>query len=153
MTDGRGVLQAGAVVVLVDWPSQEVPRSLLAAGLTVLSVNHVRGTASSYSIAADEVAADDGVDVLPGERRGDGALVIRRLDDLPVRADVVCVYRPAAELAAIARLAVALQARAFWVQGGGIMPDDARGIADAAGLRVVEGVSIADAARQLAAGA
>ena len=76
--------------------------------------------------------------------------VIRRLDAMPSRADVVCAYRPAAELAAITRLAVELGAHTMWVQGG-VLPEDARHIADAAGMRVVESVSIADAARELAA--
>ena len=150
MSAARGVLPAGAVVVLVDWPSPDVPRSLLAAGLTVLSVNHVRRTASSYSVADGEVVAGDGVDVLPAERRGDGDLVIRRLDAMPSHADVVCAYRPTAELAAITQMAVEFGAHTMWVQGDAALPDDARRIAEDAGIRVVEGVSIADAARESA---
>ena len=59
-----------AVVLLVDSPSEDVPRALLAGGLNVLSANFARGTASSYGIGDD------------------GSLVITPLDELPARVDV-----------------------------------------------------------------
>lgn len=70
-------------------------------------------------------------DVLFGER------VYRSLGDLPARVDVVQVFRPAEEAPAIARQAVAIGARALWLQLG-IKSEEARQIAQAAGLDYVE---------------
>jgi predicted CoA-binding protein len=70
-------------------------------------------------------------DVLFGER------VYRSLEDVPERVDVVQVFRPAAEAPEIAREAVAIGARALWLQLG-IKSDEARRIARAAGLDYVE---------------
>ena len=50
---------------------------------------------------------------------------------------MVDVFRPAAEAPAIARQAVAIGARALWLQLG-IKSDEARSIAEAAGLDYVE---------------
>jgi predicted CoA-binding protein len=55
--------------------------------------------------------------------------------DEPV--DVVDVFRPAAEAPGIARQAVAIKARALWLQLG-IKSEEARSIAEAAGLDYVE---------------
>jgi len=57
--------------------------------------------------------------------------------DIQERIEVVDVFRPAAEAAAIARQAVAIGARALWLQFG-IKSDEARSIAEAAGLDYVE---------------
>jgi predicted CoA-binding protein len=70
-------------------------------------------------------------DVLFGER------VYRSLEDVPERVDVVEVFRPAAEAPEIAREAVGIGARALWLQLG-IKSEEARRIAEAAGLDYVE---------------
>ena len=70
-------------------------------------------------------------DVLFGER------VYRSLGDLPERVDVVQVFRPADEAPEIARQAVAIGARALWLQLG-LKSEEARRIAEAAGLDYVE---------------
>jgi predicted CoA-binding protein len=70
-------------------------------------------------------------DVLFGEG------VYRSLRDLPERVDVVQVFRPAEEAPEIARQAVAIGARALWLQLG-IKSDEARRIAEAGGLDYVE---------------
>jgi predicted CoA-binding protein len=70
-------------------------------------------------------------DILFGER------VYRSLEDLPERVDVVQVFRPAGEAPEVARQAVAIGARALWLQLG-IKSDEARRIAEAAGLDYVE---------------
>jgi uncharacterized protein len=66
-----------------------------------------------------------------------GEPVYRSLADVPEKVDVVQVFRPADEAPEIARQAVAIGARALWLQLG-IKSDEARRIAEAAGLDYVE---------------
>lgn len=70
-------------------------------------------------------------DTLFGER------VYRSLAEVPERIDLVDVFRPARDAAEIARQAVAVGARALWLQLD-IRSDEARRIAEAAGLDYVE---------------
>ena len=70
-------------------------------------------------------------DTLFGER------VYRSLLDVPEKIDVVDVFRPAADAPEIARQAVAVGAKALWLQLD-IRSDEARRIAEAAGLDYVE---------------
>ena len=70
-------------------------------------------------------------DVLFGER------VYRSLADVPDKIDLVDVFRPGADAPEIARQAVAVGARALWLQLD-IRSDDAHRIAEAAGLDYVE---------------
>src|SRR5688572_98207 len=71
------------------------------------------------------------VDVLLGEQ---GYATLR---DVPFSVEVVLVFRPSAEAAAIARDAVAIGAKALWLQQG-IVSVEARRIAESAGLLYVE---------------
>jgi predicted CoA-binding protein len=70
-------------------------------------------------------------DTLFGER------VYRSLLDVPEKIDLVDVFRPAADAPEIARQAVAVGARALWLQLD-IRSVEARRIAEAAGLDYVE---------------
>jgi uncharacterized protein len=124
-------LPPGSVILLVDWPSRDVPRALVNAGFTVLSANMARGTASSYS-------------VVPGAGDGDEQVVITPLDAMPEHVDVVSIFRPPEEHAAITRRAVALGAHTVWVLRGGLS-DGARRIAADAGLTVVDDAEVAGA--------
>lgn len=64
-----------------------------------------------------------------------------RLEDVPRPVDLVNVFRPAAEAPAIARQAAAIGAKALWLQTG-IASDEARRIAEEAGMAYVEDVCI-----------
>jgi predicted CoA-binding protein len=66
-----------------------------------------------------------------------GEKAYKTLADIPGKVDLVEVFRPAAEAPDIARQAVAIGARALWLQTG-IVSDEARRIAEAAGLDYVE---------------
>jgi predicted CoA-binding protein len=104
-----------AVVGLSRDPSKaahSVPRAMQAAGFRVLPVNPI----------ADE---------LLGER------VYRKLADIPEPVELVLVFRPSEEAVAVAREAVAIKAKALWLQLG-IESDEARRIAHAAGMLYVE---------------
>src|SRR5438128_2907 len=70
-------------------------------------------------------------DTLFGER------VYRSLAEVPEKIDVVDVFRPAADAPDIARQAVAVGAKALWLQLD-IRSDEARRIAESAGLDYVE---------------
>ena len=66
-----------------------------------------------------------------------GERVYRSLLDVPEKIDLVDVFRPAGDAPEIARQAVAVGARALWLQLD-IRSEEARRIAEAAGLDYVE---------------
>jgi predicted CoA-binding protein len=66
-----------------------------------------------------------------------GERVYRSLSEVPDKIDIVDVFRPAGDAAEIARQAVAVGAKAVWLQLD-IRSDEARRIAEAAGLDYVE---------------
>lgn len=95
-------------------PGGSVPYSLQRRGFRIIPINPF----------ADE---------LFGER------VYRSLADVPEPIDVVDVFRPAADAPEIARQAAAAGARGLWLQLD-IRSDEARRIAEAAGMDYVEDV-------------
>lgn len=138
-------------VLLVDWPSQDVPRTLLAQGFEVMSANVAAGTASAYGLAGvggDAPSPGGGSEVLQPERDGDAPLLIRRLDAMPQRVDALAVFRPQDEHARAVRTAIALGARAVWVQRG-TLSGEARQTAGDAGIAIIEDVSMGAALEQL----
>jgi predicted CoA-binding protein len=66
-----------------------------------------------------------------------GERVYRSLSEVPVKIDIVDVFRPASDAPEIARQAVAVGAKALWLQLD-ILSAEARQIAEAAGLDYVE---------------
>jgi uncharacterized protein len=66
----------------------------------------------------------------------------RALADIPEPVDLVNVFRPAADAPAVARQAVAIGAKALWLQQD-IVSAEARAIAEAAGMDYVEDRCIA----------
>jgi len=80
-----------------------------------------------------------GYRILPVNPRGGellGEHVFRSLAEIDVPVDVVEVFRPAQEAPEIARQAIAIGAKVLWLQVG-IVSEEARQIAEAAGLTVV----------------
>lgn len=139
-----------ASVLLVDWPSQDVPRALLSAGFTVLAANLEARTASAYDVPGpdDPPAPAPGVEIIAPERAGDAPLVIRRLPAMPARVGAVALFRPQAEHADITRHAVTLRATAIWVQRGPLS-EEARRLADRAGIAVIEDLPVPEAIQRL----
>jgi len=136
------LLKAAHSVLVIDWPSRDVPESLARAGYEVI----VRGGPgpADYSSYAIE----------------DGEVVTRRAGKAPEHVDLVYAFRPVAELPGIVDQARALGARAIWRQSGfasdgaknpvGVWasPEEsrqARAIAEAAGLAYIEAPYILDA--------
>lgn len=66
-----------------------------------------------------------------------GERVYRSLAEVPEKIDLVDVFRPAADAPEIARQAVAIGAKALWLQQD-IRSEEARKIAEAAGLDYIE---------------
>jgi uncharacterized protein len=60
-----------------------------------------------------------------------------KLGDVPEPVEVVLVFRPSEAAGAVAREAVAIGAKALWLQQG-IVSAEARGLAEAAGMLYVE---------------
>jgi predicted CoA-binding protein len=149
--DALAALEAAAriladteTVLVIDWPSRDVPASLAFAGYTVL----VKGGPGPADYNAWQIES--------------GEPVSRPLGHEPGRVDLVYCHRPLRELPGIIALAGRLGARALWWQTG--LADDggkdpsgcwippgesgqARELAAAAGLAYVDDVYIADAVR------
>src|SRR5215471_9286048 len=68
--------------------------------------------------------------------------VYRTLADIPEPVDLVDVFRPSEDAADVARQAVAIGAKAIWLQQG-ITSEEARAIADDAGIDYVEDLCMA----------
>lgn len=66
-----------------------------------------------------------------------GEKAYKTLAEVPVPVEVVLVFRPSPEAAGIAEAAVAIGAKALWLQQGIVSPE-ARRIAESAGLLYVE---------------
>lgn len=142
MTDAAKILQESAAVLVVDWPSREVPEALVRAGKTVI----VKGGPGPGDYSAWEVS--------------DGEIDARRLGRAPEHADLVYAHRPFSELPALIRLAQDVGATTVWRQSG-LTADGAKSpqccwvpaaesqqgheLAAAAGLAYVDNVYIAHA--------
>ena len=95
-----------------------------------------------------------GFKIIPVSPKGGeclGEKVYAKLADIPEPVDVVDVFRPADETPQIARDAVAIGAKVLWLQSG-IANDEAEGIAEAAGLKVVMDRCMGATHRQLGLG-
>lgn len=141
----KELLRAVEIVLVIDWPSKEVPETLALAGLQVV----VRGGPGPEDYSAYEVK--------------NGEVVARRTGRQPERADLVYTYRPLSELPGIIEVAKRIGARAIWWQSGvgadgtedtkgcRAAADEltrARNLAEAAGLKFVSEPYIGDVARE-----
>jgi isohexenylglutaconyl-CoA hydratase len=92
-------LASARVVLLVDWPSREVPETLARCGFTTL----VKAGPEPDRYDAWELQGD---------------VVITRGVAAPTHVDLVYVHRPLAELPALVELARKLGAATLWLQSG-----------------------------------
>ena len=95
-----------------------------------------------------------GYRILPVNPRGGellGEPVARSLTEVQGPVDVVDVFRPAAETPQIARDAIAVGAKVLWLQLG-IASEEARQLAEAAGLTVIMDRCMGETHRQLGLG-
>lgn len=144
VTSVDDVLATTSSVVIVDWPSKDVPETLARAGWAVF----VKGGPQPDNYTAYQVAGDD--------------VVTRPVGGAPGHADLVYSHRPLSELPGIVALAQAVGARAVWLQSGRSETGDkdpkgcwlaeadsrtARSLVESAGLVYLDGPYIADAIR------
>ena len=131
-------------VLVIDWPSRDVPAALAAAGFEVT----VKGGPGPTDYTVWEITG--------------GEVVTRPLGRALEHADVVYCHRPLSELPSIIAMAQGLGARAVWRQSGltstgARAPDgcwmppgesqQGRELAAAAGLDYIDDIYITDAAR------
>ncbi len=124
-------MRAAKSVLVVDWPSREVPDTLARAGYDV--VVHGGPAPDDYSTY-----------LLDG-----GDVVVQRRGMPPERADLVYSYRPLEELPEIVEQAQNLGAHAVWLQLPLEESKRARVIVETAGLSFVDGPYLPDAVRAL----
>jgi predicted CoA-binding protein len=149
VTEAEQMLKAAASILLIDWPSPDVPDALTRAGYTV----YVKGGPGDSDYSLREVR--------------EGKFVVRHIGRAPRRVDLVYCHRPLEELPAIIAVANELGARAVWYQSGRVrggavdptgcwLPEEtsryARDLVESAGLRFVGDAYITDSVRQLQAG-
>jgi predicted CoA-binding protein len=133
-------------ILVIDWPSRELPETLVRAGFQVI----VKGGPGPEDFSA--------YDLIGGE------IVERHIGRPPDRAEVVYSYRPLSELPDIVESALKLQAHTIWTQSGLSAPDikDPRGcwmsgadaqaarkLVQSAGMSYVFETYIVDACRRL----
>jgi predicted CoA-binding protein len=114
-------------------------REILAAATTIAVVGASR---DPYKAGGSVPAGlqERGFRIIPINPFADelfGERVYRSLSEVPDRIDIVDVFRPAGDAAEIARQAVAVGAKALWLQLN-IRSEEAGRIAEAAGLDYVE---------------
>ena len=132
MTSAEEILAGARTVLVVDWPSVDVPEALARAGFEVV----VHGGPRPDDYTAYEVQDD--------------RVVTRHVGRPPDQADLVYTYRPLDELPEIVDMARALGARAVWVQSdlthaGG--SSRARAVVENSGIVYVDKPYIVDAVR------
>jgi predicted CoA-binding protein len=145
VTEAERILEAAASVLVVDWPSRDVPETLARAGYEVV----VKGGPEPDNYQAQDLR--------------DGEVVARPVGR-PGHADIVYSHRPLGELPGIVELAKQVGASTVWCQSGlaGNGADDPKGVwvpedkshqaretVESAGLTYVDEVYIADLVRQL----
>ena len=94
------ILKSAHSILLIDWPSKEVPESLVRAGFQVF----VKGGPAPEDYSVYELQGDK--------------VVPRRTGHAPDHVDIVYSYRPLTELPGIISIAKAGGARAIWTQSG-----------------------------------
>lgn len=125
-------------------------KTLLESARTVAIVGLSTDPEKASSKVA-ETLIEAGYDVIPVHRTATeilGRTAYPTLAEIPVHVDIVDVFRPAAETAGIAQEAVEIGAGTLWLQLG-IASDEARGIAEGAGLQYVEDICIGATTKRL----
>ena len=127
MADYRELLATATSILLIDWPSRDVPDTLARYG---------------YRVVASDGPRDDEFNAYV---LVDGQVSVQPLDAQPVMVDIVYAHRPQAELERIVDRARALNARAVWLQSGS---PEAREIVERAGLMYFDSPYLPDAVRE-----
>lgn len=98
--DGKEILKNAGTILLIDWPSKDVPEALIRAGFRVF----VHGGPGAEDYSAYEFRGNE--------------IVSRRTGCRPEKADLVYSFRPLSEVAKTIAEANAVGAKHLWVQSG-----------------------------------
>jgi predicted CoA-binding protein len=146
MSEAERILRSARHVLLVDWPSKEVPQALAEAGYAVV----VKGGPAPDAFSSWHLT--------------DGELRRRDLGGPLDHADLVYAHRPLEELPGIVQTALRLGASAVWRQSGldstgsrdpvgcwlpVVESQQGRRLVESAGLVYIDDVYIVDAVRAL----
>jgi len=138
------ILKNVRTALVIDWPSRDVPESLVWAGFQV----HVHGGPGPTDYSVYEL--------------NDGQIAERHIGRPPEQAELVYSYRPFNELPQIIATAKALHAETIWTQSGLSAPgvkdpkgcfvpheelEHARQLVESAGMRYVSEPYIGDVVR------
>ena len=145
MSDPNQIPRSAKSILLVDWASATIPRTLVEAGFTVFCASP--GRYSIVELVSEAPPGTDSNDIVPSRQNEKGYLVFRRLNDSPSHVDIVNVYRAENEHEAIvANHLIPLGAKVLWLQPA-VGSGTARRLSVEHGFDLVEGIDIADAAR------
>jgi predicted CoA-binding protein len=146
MNQAERILRTAHRVLLVDWPSTDVPQALAEAGYAVV----VKGGPAPDAYSSWNLV--------------DGEVHPRDLDELLDHADLIYAHRTLDELPGIVQTALRLGAGAVWRQSGldstgsrdpagcwlpATESEQGRRLVESAGLDYVDDVYIVDAVRAL----
>ena len=92
-------MQSVRKILVIDWPSKEVPETLARTGFEVV----VRGGPGPQDYASYGMEGDS---------------IVRRPCDAPALVDLIYAHRPLVELPQLIATATSLHARAIWTQSG-----------------------------------
>jgi len=124
----KEILRGARSILLIDWPNIDVPGILVRQGFTVYCYSPDKYTRAEISTEQDH-------------------LIFRELEGAPVELDIVNIYRPEQEHAAIlSKHVVPLGAKVVWLQPP-IVSQNTRSLAAEYGLAFVEGISISEVTR------
>jgi hypothetical protein len=127
-------------ILLVDWPGADIPRALVQAGFTVYSYSP-----DGYKQVLIEKTQPHSShsDLKPGADSGKSdRLVFQSMDHPPAAVDLVTIYRPPEEHAAIIKdHVIPLAAKTIWLQPPVESPET-KMIANELGLIFVQGHDI-----------
>ncbi len=128
------ILRATAGVLLIDWPTRDVPESLLRAARSVV------------------VKGGPGPDSYAHWKLRDGAIVTDPPGGAPEHADLVYAYRPLTELPAVFEIARQVGAHTVWLHldhPSAVDVGGARRLAEAGGVDLVIDPDIVDRVKAL----
>ena len=144
--DAGKILKTAKRVLLIDWPNPFVPRTLIDAGFTVFCYSPDQYSAAE--IVPTYPADVNQKNIFPPRNKQEGYLVFRQLDGSPGSVDIVNVYRPEEEHAAIiTNHVLPLGAKIFWLHPPG-SSEQTRALAKENGLIYIEGNDITELAMQ-----
>ncbi len=142
--DAKKILESAKKILLIDWPNAGVPRTLVNAGFTVFCFSP--GGYTMAEVVTEYPREVNQKNIFPPANKDEGYLVFRPLDGSPGSVDVVNVYRPEDEHAAIiANCVLPLGAKVLWLQPPA-KSEKTRSLTEEHGLIFIEGLDISEMA-------